>query len=320
MDLSRRDFLAVGAGCAAHLLLARNAIGDVARRFAAGPLGAVIETAPWARIERVADGAWAVVSTPLAGPRGSDSWRTISNGGIIAGREGVLLVEGLATLDGARWMADRARRLTGRDATHVVLTHFHSDHSAGLGGYHELEAPPALHATEQTRALLLARYGGTIQPVLPEVVIPADAPTTLDLGGRTVRITPRSGHTPSDVSIRLDDEDVVFCGDLLWYGMIPNYVDAIPPRLSRNVRSLAGEGARVFIPGHGALTDVDGMRRYIALIDDIEAASRRAHDAGLTAEEAAERYRLPADVAGWTVFSKDYVRRAIDAWLRELAG
>lgn len=291
----------------------------MARRFIPGPLGTVVETAPWGRIERIADGIWALVSTPLAGPRGSDAWRTVSNGGIIAGDDGVLLVEGLATPEGARWLADRARRLAGRDPTHVVLTHFHSDHSAGLGGYRELDTPPALHATERTRALLLERYGADAPPVLPEVVIPGDDSTQIELGRRTVTITPRSGHTPSDVSLRIEDADVVFCGDLLWYGMIPNYVDAIPSHLSKSVRAIAGDGARVFVPGHGALADADGMRRYLGLIDDIEAASREAKRAGRTAEQAAATYELPDEVRDWTAFSNDYVRRAIDAWLRELA-
>ncbi len=320
MNLDRREFLTLGAGCAAHLALARSIPGDVARRLTGEPLGTVVETAPWGRLERIADGVWALVSTPLAGPRGGDAWRTISNGGIIEGRDGVLLLEGLATSEGAHWLADRARKLTGRSPTHVVLTHFHGDHSGGLGGYRDLDSPPALHATAATRRLLLERSAPGATPVLPEVVLPGDEASTLDLGGRVVSIIPRAGHTPSDVVIRLRDPAVVFCGDLLWYGMVPNYVDAIPSRLSTHVRALEQEGADVFVPGHGAITDAAGFRRYRTLIDDIEAAARRAHEAGRSADEAAASYRLPAGLSDWTVFSGDYIRRAIAAWLRELNG
>ena len=62
--------------------------------------------------------------------------------------------------------------------------------------------------------------------------------TTVDLGGRTVRIIPRAGHTSSDVTVELNDPDVVFCGDLVWNEMFPNYVDAVPSVLSASVRSI----------------------------------------------------------------------------------
>ena len=43
---------------------------------------------PWGRLERVADGVWTLISTPLAGDEASGAMRTFSNGGIVAGREG----------------------------------------------------------------------------------------------------------------------------------------------------------------------------------------------------------------------------------------
>ena len=49
-----------------------------------------------------------------------------------------------------------------------------------------------------------------------------------DLGGRSLTLHPLSGHTPSDLAVDVDDQPVVFAGDLLWGGMFPNFVDAIP--------------------------------------------------------------------------------------------
>ena len=40
--------------------------------------------------------------------------RTFSNGGLVAGRDGVLAVEGFASEEGSGWLAEEARRLTGR--------------------------------------------------------------------------------------------------------------------------------------------------------------------------------------------------------------
>ena len=53
----------------------------------------------WARIDAVGDGVWAVVSTP--NPDDRTSFATLCNGGIVAGRERVLVFEGFGSADGA---------------------------------------------------------------------------------------------------------------------------------------------------------------------------------------------------------------------------
>src|SRR5690606_39979464 len=85
-----------------------------------------------------------------------------------------------------------------------------------------------------------------------------------------------SGHTASDVSVELEDPHVVWCGDLVWNGMVPNYVDAIPTRLGASVHALLERGAPVYVPGHGGTADAAGLQPYVSLLDDVEAAARRA--------------------------------------------
>jgi glyoxylase-like metal-dependent hydrolase (beta-lactamase superfamily II) len=137
--VDRRAFLGttVGAalGCGAHVLAAlAGATTGTRQLFAAEPRGVPVRREPWGRLERVADGVWMLISTPLAADH-AIAMRTFSNGGLVAGRDGVLAVEGFASEEGAGWLAGEARRLTGRWPSHVVLTHCHGDHSAGLGGY-----------------------------------------------------------------------------------------------------------------------------------------------------------------------------------------
>ena len=135
---------------------------------------------------------------------------------------------------------------TGRWPTHVVLTHYHSDHANGVGGYFTDAQHPALRSTERTRDLVIQR---NVQPADPSrvaamkdaVLLSPTESTTLDLGGRVIHVIPRIGHTESDVSLELDDPSLVFCGDLFWNGMFPNYVDAIPTKLSASVRALQAE-------------------------------------------------------------------------------
>jgi glyoxylase-like metal-dependent hydrolase (beta-lactamase superfamily II) len=120
------------------------------------------------------------------------------------------------------------------------------------------------------------------------------------------------------VSLELSDPSVVFCGDLVWNRMFPNYVDAIPSRLSANVRLLRTLRATTYVPGHGPIADAAELDRYQDLLDDVEAAARRALERGASAEEAGAAYRLPDAVGAWTLFNPEYFSRAIGAWMKEL--
>lgn len=329
---SRREFLGTAGSCAAYLWGTLGAGSAVARRlFAMEPARPVVGREPWGRIERVAEGAWALVSTPLSG--GPDAMRTVANGGIIAGREGVVLIEGLATEPGARWLAETARELTGRRPTHVVLTHYHGDHSHGLPAFETGETSPRLLSTEATRAALASRGESsdgaaraleTLRGPGVELVEAGAADVHLgaevDLGDRRLRVVPRSGHTRSDLVVVLEDPRVVWCGDLVWKGLFPNYMDATPSVLSRHVRALLEEEAQAWVPGHGSLADREALRAYIALLDDVEAAARRAIEAGTPVQAAAEAYEPPEALGEWVLFSPRYYAVAFGAWERELTG
>ena len=308
---SRREFLGQ-ASCALHLGLMAAATPWWARRaWSAQERFPVVASEPWGRLEHVAEGVWALVSTPL------EDRTTLCNGGIVAGRAGVVLVESFATGNGARWMAEQAARLTGRAPTHVVLTHYHSDHTGGLAAVGGGEVDTL--ATGVTRDLTGDRnQGAPLELLADAVVLDARRPTEIDLGDRSLIVVPRRGHTDSDLSIEIPEARTVFCGDLVWNGMFPNYVDATPSRLSREVRVMRAANATTYVPGHGPLGDAAALDDYIRLLDHVEEAARRALDRGMSADEAGAEYRLPAGLESWTLFSPGYFGRALGAWMSEL--
>jgi glyoxylase-like metal-dependent hydrolase (beta-lactamase superfamily II) len=269
----------------------------------------------------LADGIWALVSTPL------DDRTTLCNGGIVAGQDGLLVIESFASDQGARWMAEQARRLAGRWPTHVVVTHYHGDHSGGLeGSGGDADERPGFHLSEVTVGLIRAadaRGEGRVPRARADILAGAEPldprqETSLDLGGRAVRVIPRSGHTASDVTVELVDPSIVFCGDLVWNEMFPNYVDAVPSLLSASVRGLRRERNTVYVPGHGPLADQDALDRYIAVLDHVESSARRAFERGVPSSAAADEFRLPADLGEWFLFNPGYFERALAAWGREL--
>jgi glyoxylase-like metal-dependent hydrolase (beta-lactamase superfamily II) len=317
-SITRRDFLAHSGSCAAHLALAAAWMPAAARTWVTTSVGEVVAREPFGNLEKVADGVWALVSTPLSGDR-----TTLSNGGIIAGRSGVLAIEGFQTPAGAAWLAAKARELTGKWPTHVVLTHYHGDHTSGFGGYFTEAEHPVLRATPRTRDLVLEKNqpdAARIAALKDATMLSAAEPTSIDLGGRAVRVVPRGGHTDSDVSIELDDPSIVFGGDLLWNGMFPNYVDAVPTKLAASVRAMRRAQETIYVPGHGAVARAADYDRYIAILSEVEQAARKARAAGTSAADAGNAFTLPASLGEWTLFSRAFFARAFEAWFKELQG
>ena len=318
MSINRRDFLAQSGSCAAHLALAASFMPAAARAaWARSPEAEVVAREPFGSLEKVADGVWALISTPLAGDR-----TTVSNGGIIAGRNGVLAIEGLQTPAGATWLAGKARELTGKWPTHVVVTHYHADHANGITGYLSGGDKPAIRSTARTRDLVIEKN----QPADPSraaaikdaVIVTATEPSTLDLGGRVVKLVPRNGHTDSDVSLELEDPSLVFGGDLFWNGMFPNFVDAVPTKLAASVRAMRRAKDTIYVPGHGAVGRAPEYDRYIAMLGEVEQAARKAHAAGTSAADAGAAFSLSPGLGEWALFNRVFFARAFEAWYREL--
>ncbi len=312
-DPSRRRFLHQSASCGAHLLLASTFAPSFVRdAFAASPRGVVQAVEPWGRIEEIAEGVWVVVSTPLA----QGDFTTLSNGGFIVGSDGVLAVEGLATVEGARWVGDAVERVTGRRPTHVVLTHYHGDHSVGQGGYRARPGELRVLATGETHRLLAAEESDRLLPNL--VIADGERATEIDLGGRVVRITARDGHTSSDVTVEVNDPRIVWCGDLVWNGLFPNYRDARPTRLIRHVREILVDPQALYVPGHGDTSDLAGLASYVDLLEDVGLAATRAMEAGIPGVEAAQAYAVPESLGEWALFNPRYFEVAFGAWEKDL--
>ncbi|MCY4076775.1 MAG: MBL fold metallo-hydrolase [Acidobacteria bacterium] len=307
--MTRRDALRGFLGAAAWLL--------AGRRRPARAQAAPVAREVWGRIETVGDGVWAVVSTP--NPDDRTSFATFCNGGFVAGRERVLVFDAFGSTDGAAWVAEQARVLTGQPATDVVISHHHGDHRGGLSAFGASGARPTVWATASTRDTVLPEAGNEAREMLEAAsLVAAEGPSTLDLGGRQVAITPYAGHTASDLIATVDD--ITFCGDLLWTGLVPNYVHATPIDLDRNVDAMLADRTATMVPGHGPLADADALDDYRTLLDAIEAEGRRSFAAGEPPAEAAAAFRLPAGFEALGAFGS--LPRAFEvafgAWHRQL--
>jgi len=315
-DLSRREFLSRSA-TSAGLLLA----GGLNSWPAKGATGKIVDKQPWGYLEELAEGVWAVVSTPLE----TDDWTTGCNGGLIAGSERVLAIESFVRTEGAQWLGEQARILTGRWPTDVVITHFHGDHANGLEGYHG-ESLPTIRTTRMTVDLIRDEDSQRQDPPNPrreemlESVSPIDTgkPQPLDLGGRMVNLHPRRGHTSSDVTVELEEPSIVFCGDLVWNGLFPNYRDTEAKAFTHSIRALRRKQETTYVSGHGALSKGADVDALLTLVESVGEAAKSAHKKGVPYTEGAAEFQLPAAVSDWRLFNPKYFEVAFKAWYEEL--
>jgi len=201
--------------------------------------------------------------------------------GLIQGGAGTLLVDTGTTLVEAAAIDADARQLTGREVTHIVLTHKHFDHVLGSAGFPEAEmycAPEVAEylysATSQLRSHALS-YGADAAEI-DRAIAALRSPqheiydATVDLGDRVVDVSHLGrGHTDADLVVitRAADDNgrrVVFTGDLVEESAEPSIahdsdIAAWPATLDRLLS--AGGVDAIYVPGHGSLVDAEFVRR-----------------------------------------------------------
>lgn len=327
-SFTRRNLLKGSAGLAAAMLAPAPLM--VHGAAVTQPKETVVDEQAFARLVEVGDGLYAVVSTPLDVSGRFVNRETVCNGGLIVGDEKIVAVDAFFQPIGAQWLNGMSKKLFGRPVSDVICTHLHLDHTGGLAGFLEGAAGPDIYMTAQTWALMTQKYSTgrpmentTMQAVPARLVGPSrliaddGSSTTLDLGGRTIIIDALAGHTPSDLTVAVEGEPVIYGGDLMWWGLFPNYVDAVPSKLVPSVKHILKDQSRLVVTGHGELVMAADAGPYVTLLETIDAAAKRAKEDGLTASKAAETYQMPSATSDWGFFNPRYPEIAIASWFRE---
>ena len=316
--MNRRRFLTQSTSCCAHLAALGMASPVLASRIfqdtATKEKSKIVAKEKWGTLEKIHDGAWTHVSD-----FSKKDYTTVCNGGIIEGKTGVLAIEAFNQPKGAKWLADQAKELTGKWPTDIVCTHYHPDHTSGHSGYFTKENEPRIWLTKDTHKASLKsfRAGNKNAPDYKNVSeLSTDKPTEIDLGGRKVKVVPRTGHTSSDVTIELVDPNIVFCGDLFFNRMFPNYRDASPAKLNDYVSHLLKNNDNVYVPGHGPVADREAVKSYQDFLSFIQEEAEKAHKSGKSPAKSAKDFKLPESLKDWLIWSPAVVQPAFIAWNR----
>ena len=200
------------------------------------------------------------------------------NTGVIIGDKGVMVIDTQATPAMAQDVIRRVREVTDKPVTHILLSHYHAVRVLGASAYgaHTVIASRdtydlIVERGEQDRASEIGRFPrlfrglDSVPPGLiwPDVVFEGEL--IVDLGGVKVRIFQVGrGHTKGDTIAWLEEDRILFAGDLVEFGATPYTGDAYLRAWPQTLERLQALEPEKLVPGRGdALTDAAASREAI---------------------------------------------------------
>lgn len=207
-----------------------------------------------------------------------------SNAGFVITPDGVVVFDTLGTPALGEELLAAIRALTRTPIRRVVVSHYHADHFYGLASFKaegaRVYAHPAVKpylASDAPRRRLEER-SRTLAPWVP-ADMPVVAPDrwvtrelSFKLGGLTFRILPVGpAHTPEDLALMVEEEGVLFAGDLMFAGRVPFVGEADSKAWIAAIDRIVALNPRVLVGGHGdasrnAAADLRLTRDYLAYL------------------------------------------------------
>jgi cyclase len=274
-------------------------------------------------------------------PDGTWGW---SNAGLITDGETSLLVDTLFDLSLTQEMLDTMRRsvAAARQIDMVVNSHANGDHCYGnelvadariIASKHtaeemltEITPPQFAELLKQAPAMgatgeyLLRIFGpfkfDGITLTLPKETF--EGTMKLQVGNKEVQlIEVGPAHTRGDTLVYVPGDHVIFTADILfigghpiaWAGPVSNWIRACDYILSLDVETI--------VPGHGPITDKEGVREFKGYLEYVFDEVRKRYEAGMPSFEAAKSISMER-YASWT--DGERIAVTVATIYRELSG
>lgn len=207
-----------------------------------------------------------------------------SNAGFVVTDNSVVVIDALGTPPLGEALLAAIRRITDKPVKHVIVTHYHADHFYGLQAFKAVGAEVWAH--EAARAYFTsgeadARLAQRRQDLFPWVdentrLIQPDrwlsGDTSFTEGGLHFHITVVGpAHSAEDVMVTVEEDGVVFCGDIFFAGRIPYVGNADSRRWLLAIDRLATLKPKILVTGHGrhstdAAADLTLTRDYLTYL------------------------------------------------------
>src|SRR6201991_1221822 len=255
---------------------------------------------PYTRgLHEVGDRVWAWML-----PDGGFGW---SNAGLVAGDGASLLVDTLFDLPLTREMLAAMRPVTDQaPITDALITHSNGDHTHGN---ELLDASVRIIAAEGTAEeiehgmrpeMLAMMQTGDLGPVATPYTrdrfgpfdfsgirvrnadLTFDRDLSIEVGGRRIELLNLGpAHTAADSVVHVPDAGVLFGGRLLFIGCTPIVWAGPVAHWVAAGDAMIALDAPIVVPGHGPVTDPDGIRAVRGYLAHVDEQTGGAHRKGL---------------------------------------
>jgi glyoxylase-like metal-dependent hydrolase (beta-lactamase superfamily II) len=246
----------------------------------------------------------------------------LSNAGLVADSGEALLVDTMFDFPHTRAMLDAFRGVSPAPIRTLVNTHHNGDHCYGnalvegaeiiateraseemhretpRGLAQFMKAAPSLGTVGEYIVHCFGRFDfDGVQTRHPDTTFHGHL--TRKVGTKTVKlIEVGPAHTGGDALVYVPADRVLFTGDILfvdgtpvmWAGPVGNWIAAC--------ESIEAMDAETIVPGHGPLTDKQGVARVRGYLTYIRDEAKRRFESGLGAFEAARSIALD-DYGAW---------------------
>lgn len=226
----------------------------------------------------------------------------LSNAGLIIGKDYAVIIDTLGSVPAARAFFTAVSQVIKKKVKYILVTHSHPDHI--VGNHLMPEATVICHDQCYAEIEKMARFGkeeakkvitdidfNLVFSSLPEITFNNNM--RLNLADKKVQLLYFGfTHTQGDIAIYVPEDEVVFCGDLLFLYSTPMGFGGFFPGWIEALTKMAELPARVYVPGHGPRCDRNGLlkcRDYLNLVYD---SAKKFYKAGLSYREAAARVSL----------------------------
>ncbi len=218
-------------------------------------------------------------AVPSAANRGHTS-----NAGFVVTKDGVVVFDALGTPVLGRELIEAIRKITPAPIRRVIVSHYHADHFYGLQPFKDAGAEIWAHRAargyldSEAAKLRLAERRASLAPWVGADTRLVSADRWLDgeasfkLGGLTFRVFPVGpAHTPEDLAMVVEEENVLFVGDLMFAGRIPFVGEADSNAWIAAIDRIVKFNPKVLIGGHGdasrdAAVDLRMTRDYLVFL------------------------------------------------------
>lgn len=208
------------------------------------------------------------------------------NAGFIVGKEKTLIVDTGGNWTCAQTIYGYAKAVNPNNERIVINTEPHFDHTGGNSFFADLGCKIYGHhninrSTDQMDLIINEYNNCIISKVRKEkdegkvffantkIANPTEKiyeELKLDLGGLSVNIFFTPGHTDRNISVYLEKEEVLFCGDIIVEGYIPNLEEGGIKGWKiwlESLKKIENLNPKFIVPGHGKVLKDNTIKEEI---------------------------------------------------------